>query len=122
MSYDIDFWKYKAGVPHDNGKVYEKVCCNGEVLEELEELPINEILKKIESAFSDWTKLDEYNYENEKEGRGAFEISVTSQTVRFDCYNMQGDDMNKLTDILIDFGCPMYDPQLPERFDSWTDR
>ncbi len=120
MSYDIDFWKYKAGVPHDNGKVYEKVCCDGETLEELEDLPTDEILKKIESAFSDWTKLDEFNYE--KDGRGAFAVSVTPQTVRFDCCSMQESDMNILMDIMIDFGCPVYDPQISERFDSWTDR
>ncbi len=120
MSYDIDFWKYKAGVPHDNDMVYAKACCEGETLKELEALPTDKILKKIEQTFSDWTKLDEFNYE--KEGGGAFAISITSQTVRSDCYGMEGDDMNTLTDILIDFGCPMYDPQISERFDSWTDR
>ena len=120
MGYDINFWKYKSGVPHDNDKVYAKACCDGETLEELETLPIKEIFKKIEQTFSDWTKLDEFNYG--KEGSGAFTISATSQTVRFDCYGMQGDDMNTLMDILIDFGCPVYDPQISERFDSWTDR
>ncbi len=120
MSYDIDFWQYKEKVPHNDDKVYAKACCDGETLEELEVLPTDEILKKIEQTFSDWTKLDEFNYE--KTGRGAFTVSLTSQTVRFDCYGMQGDDMNTLMDILKDFGCPVYDPQISERFDSWTDR
>ncbi len=120
MSYDINFWKYKSGVAHDNDKVYAKACCDGGTLDELEALPTDEILKKIEQTFSDWTKLDEFNYE--KPEGGAFAISTTSQTVRFDCCGMEGDDMNTLTDILIDFGCPMYDPQISERFDSWTDR
>ncbi len=120
MGYDINFWKYKENVPHNNDKVYAKACCNGEVLEELEDLPINEILNKIDQVFCDWTKLDEFNYE--KPDGGAFTISITSQTVRFDCYGMQGDDMNTLMDILKDFGCPVYDPQISERFDSWTKR
>ncbi len=120
MSYDIDFWQYKENVPHNDDKVYAKACCDGETLKELETLPTDEILKKIEQTFSDWTKLDEFNYE--KEGGGAFTISITSQTVRFDCYGMQGDDMNTLMDILKDLGCPVYDPQISERFDSWTDR
>lgn len=120
MGYDINFWKYKAGAPRDNGKVYAKACCDGETLEELETLPIDEIFKRIESAFADWTKLDKYNFE--KDGKGAFTIYATSQAVRFDCYGMQESDMNTLMDILIDFGCPMYDHQISERLDSWTDR
>ncbi len=120
MSYDIDFWQYKENVPHNNDKVYAKACCNGEVLEELEDLPINEILNQIDQVFCDWTKLDEFNYE--KEGGGAFTIFTTSQTVRIDCYGMQGSEMNILMDILKNFGCPVYDPQISERFDSWTKR
>ena len=59
-------------------------------------------MKKITSVFSDWTALDETHYENEKEGKGAFEIFTTSQIVRFDCYGMQEADMNALMDIFID--------------------
>ena len=50
------------------------------------------------------------------------QIFTTSQIVRFDCYGMQEADMNALMDILIDFGCPLYDPQISTRFDSWTER
>lgn len=120
MGYDMDFWKYKENVPHDNEKVYAKVCCDGEALDELEALPTDEIFKKIETAFSDWAKLDEFTYE--KAGRGSFTIFATSQAVRFDCYGMQESDMNTLMDILIDFGCPLYDPQISTRFDDWTNR
>ena len=122
MSYDINFWKYKEGVAHDNTRIYEQACCDGKWVEELESLPVDKILAKIASVFSDWTALDERHYENEKEGKGAFEIFTTSQIVRFDCYGMQEADMNTLMDILIDFGCPVYDPQISTRFDGWTDR
>lgn len=47
MSMDLDFWKYKANVPHDHEKVYERAVCEGELLEELESLPVDEILKKV---------------------------------------------------------------------------
>ena len=120
MSMDLNFWKYKEGAVHDNNKIYELVCCDGKMVEGLEELPINEIFEKIASVFSDWNALDNKHYE--KEGRGAFEIFTTPQIVRFDCYGMQEADMNALMDILIDFGCPLYDPQISTRFDSWTDR
>lgn len=76
--------------------------------------------EKIASVFSDWTALDKEHYE--KEGKGAFEIFTTSQIVRFDCYGMQESDMNSLMDILIDFGCPLFDPQISTGFDGWTDR
>ena len=120
MSMDLNFWKYKEGAIHDNDRIYKRACCDGEVAEELESLPIDEILKKTASAFSDWTVLDQSHYE--KEGKGAFEIFTTSQIVRFDCYGMQEADMNALMDILIEFGCPLYDPQIATRFDGWTDR
>lgn len=120
MSVDLNFWKYKKEAARDNDKIYESACCNGKIVEELENLPTEEILEKIAAAFSDWTALDHTHYE--KDGRGAFEIFTTSQIVRFDCYGMQETDMNSLMDILIDFGCPLYDPQISTRFDSWTDR
>ena len=122
MSYDIGFWKYKEGVAHDNAGIYEQVCSDGTLVEELESLPIDEILEKIASVFSDWTALDKSLYENEKEGKGAFEIFTTSQMVVFNCHGMQEADMNTLMDILIGFGCPVYDPQISTRFDGWTDR
>ncbi len=120
MSYNLNFWKYKEEAAHDDQKIYELACCDGETAETLENLPIEEILKKISDTFSDWTKLSNNQYE--KEGKGAFEIFTTSQIVRFDCYGMQESDMNALMDILIDFGCPLYDSQISERFDSWIDR
>lgn len=120
MSMDLNFWKYKEGAVHDDGRVYERACCDGERMEELEGLSIKEILKKVASVFFDWTALSDSQYE--KEGRGSFEIFTTPQIVRFDCYGMQEKDMNLLVDILIDFGCPLYDPQISERFDGWTDR
>lgn len=120
MSVDLNFWKYKAGVTHDNGKVYQVACCDGKIVDELETLPIDEIFNKISYTFSDWTVHDKNNYE--KEGHGSFQIFSTSQVVRFDCYGMNEDDMNSLMDILIDFDCPLYDPSISTRFDSWTDR
>lgn len=120
MSIDINFWKYKKGVIHDDIRIYKQACCDGKLLEELESLPIEEILSKISAVFSKWNALDKMHYE--KENKGAFEIFTTTQIVRFDCYGMQETDMNTLIDVLIDFGCPLYDSQISTRFDGWTDR
>ena len=116
MSYDINFWKYKEGVYLDNHEVYIAACCNGKTIDGLEELPVDAILDKIAEAFSDWTRLGLKDYE--KEGGGSFQIYTTGQIVRFDCYNMTGDDMNRLIDVMLEFGCPLYDPQISTRFDG----
>jgi len=118
---DLDFWKYKAGVPHDDGAVYERACCDGEPVEGLEELPIDRILARVAAVFSDWTVRDG-GRDFEKEGRGAFQIFTTPQIVRFDCYGMGEGDLNRLMDVPMEFGCPLYDPQISTRFDGWTDR
>jgi len=121
MSRDLNFWKYKENVVHNHKKVYKVACCDGKLMDELEMLPIEEILKKVSVVFSDWTIEDNGN-DYEKENHGAFQIFTTSQIVRFDCYNMRENDMNTLMDILIEFGCPLYDSQISTRFDDWTDR
>ncbi len=121
MSMDLNFWKYKENAAHDNEMVYQTACCEGEWMDELETLPVDEILKKIASVFPDWT-IQDGGKDFEKEGHGAFQIFTTSQIIRFDCYGMLETDMNSLMDILIDFGCPLYDPQISTRFDGWTDR
>lgn len=121
MSMDLNFWKYKDKAAHNDESVYQTACCDGELVEELEVLPIEEILQRVAGVFSDWTVM-EGGKDFEKEGHGAFQIFTTSQIVRFDCYGMSEADMNLIVDILIDFGCPLYDPQISTRFDSWTDR
>ncbi len=42
MSVDLDFWKYKPGVDHDDQRVYEALS-DGETLADVQELPIEEI-------------------------------------------------------------------------------
>lgn len=121
MSMDLDFWKYKENVPHDHARVYEKAVCEGELLDELETLPVDEILEAVAAAFSKW-KVKEDGKTFEKRGRGSFQISTTPQTIRFDCYGMSEKDLNALMDVPINFGCPLYDPQISVRFDEWTDR
>lgn len=114
MSYDINFWKYKEGVYLDNHEVYAAACCDGKTVDGLEELPIDAILQRVAKTFSSWTCLGPKDYE--KEGGGSFQIYTTEQIVRFDCYYVTGDDMNRIIDIMLEFGCPLYDPQISTRF------
>lgn len=116
MSIDLNFWKYQNGVYLDNATVYQKACCDNEQVEGLEHLPIDAILKETADVFREWTSLDSFNYE--REGSGSFQISATSQTVRFECYSMRREDMKRFSSILSKFGCPLYDPQQGVRFDK----
>lgn len=115
MSYDINFWRYKPGISLDHQEVYE-LLSDGKRVEGLEDLPIREMLARLESQFADWERLGERNFEGGN--RGAFEIFTTPQFLRVDCYGMSGDDMNQIIDIANEFGCPLFDPQVGKRFDS----
>lgn len=120
MSADYDFWKYKKDVPHDDQRVYAALS-NGETLEEVQELPVEEIRARIREVFSGWDWPDRDNCENPA-GNGSFTLFLTPQLVRFDCYGMSEADINRCFDILTEeFGCPLYDPQISTRFDSWTE-
>ena len=117
MSVDLNFWKYEKNTYLDNATVYQNACCNHEKVEGLEVLPIEDILKEISAAFHDWDAIDAFNYEKKGE-QGSFQISTTSQTIRFDCYSMEQADMKRFSAIMSKFGCPLYDPQQSVRFDK----
>ena len=83
----------------------------------VEELPVANMLERVRDTFSaqGWSALDELNWESD---RGAFQLYTTPQYFRVDCYNMDGEDMNHFIDIANEFGCPLNDPQVGQRFDG----
>ena len=115
MSYDLNFWKYEdESAANDHQAVYERLS-GGEFVEGLREIPVDKIMDRITEVFSalGWTTEDEETWEGEN---GAFQIDITPQYLRVDCYGIDGDDMNRLIDIGIEFGMPLYDPQISTRF------
>ncbi len=117
MSIDLNFWNYKKDNDSDHAAVYQAACCNQQVLEELELLPTEDILKEVSAAFHDWIMLDPLHYESKK-AQGSFQIQATSQAVRFDCYSMEQTDMKRFSSLMAKFSCPLYDPQQGVRFDK----
>ena len=116
MSYDLNFWKYKPGVTLDHQATYESLS-EGETVEGLEELPIDEMLARLQVLVPDaWEKVDDQSWESSD--RGIFQVSTTPQSLRVDCYGMKGEDMNVFIDLGSDFDCPLYDPQVGARFDG----
>ena len=115
MGRQLVFWKYEEGVYLDNQVVYKKIC-NQEEINGLSELSIDEILKKTNLVFSGYNKLDNYNFESEK---GSFTIYTTKQSLIFDCsFELPETELNKIIDIMLEFECPFYDPQIEIRFDG----
>ena len=116
MSRHLVFWKYTDGTYLDNQEVYEFICNGSKSIEGLSILPISDILAKVNEVFGDYDKLDEHNYESSK---GSFTIITTEQAVLFDCsWSMLETELNKIIDIMLEFECPFYDPQITTRFDG----
>ncbi|MCI9844807.1 hypothetical protein [Flavobacterium pectinovorum] len=117
--YELLFWRYLDEIYLNNQEVYEALLEKKEV-EGLEILPIQVILNRISSVFSEWEKVDENSWQNNT-GKGAFQIITTPQSIKIDCYGTEGKTMNKLVDVLEEFKCPLYDPQVPERYDEMSE-
>jgi hypothetical protein len=117
--YEILFWQYQDGIYLNHHLVYEALIEQQEV-EGLEILPIQVILNRINSVFSDWEKVDENSWKNIK-GKGAFHVKNTPQSIQIDCYGTEGKTMNLLADTMEEFNCPLYDPQIPVRYDEFNE-
>lgn len=116
MSRHLAFWKYDEGVYLDNQEVYENVCIEENRVEGLSALPVAEIRSRVNEVFGDYDQLDESVYVGEQ---GDFTILTTEQSVLFDCgFAMPEEDLNKIIDIMLEFDCPLYDPQISARFDG----
>lgn len=114
--YELVFWIYKEGIYHNNHLVYEALV-EEQLVEGLEELPVEIISNRIAALFSDWERVDSVSWKNNS-GVGAFQIKTTSQSYKIDCYGTNGKTMDKLVAILEEFKCPLYDPQVPQRYDG----
>ncbi len=112
MSYSLVFWNQNddSSAPQT---IYEGLQ-NGDKVPQVEKLPISQILQTLEQEFEDWARPDADSFE--KDGSGAFQVETTPYLVEFSCYGLAAEDMNKLIDIMLPFGCSLYDPQTNERF------
>jgi hypothetical protein len=117
--YELIFWKYLEGVYLNHQEVYETLD-EETPLEGLEELPVQVILNRIASVFSKWEKVDENSWKN-KSGVGAFQVLTTAQSIQIDCYGTKGKTMNLLVSVMEEFKCPLYDPQVPMRYDEMSE-
>jgi hypothetical protein len=118
--YELLFWKYEDGIYLNHQEVYEALDDNI-VVEGLEQLPTDIILNRINSVFTKWERVDDASWKN-NEGPGAFCVKTTSTSVKIECYGTVGITMDKLVDIMDEFKCPLYDPQIPQRYDEMFEK
>jgi hypothetical protein len=114
--YELTFWTYQEGIYLNNHLVYEAIA-EEQFVEGLEEIPVNIIINRINSLFSNWERVDEYSWKNSN-GKGAFHVRTTSPSNKIDCYGTEGKTMDILVNALEEFKCPLYDPQIPARYDG----
>ena len=117
--YELLFWNYQDGIYLNHHLVYEAIA-DGKIVEGLEDLPVAVILNRINSVFSSWEKVDENSWKNPNE-KGAFHLKTTPQSIKIDCYGTEGKTMNLLVDTMEEFKCPLYDPQIPVRYDEMNE-
>lgn len=118
MSVDLAFWKYKKGEYLDNDEVYRRGS-DGLLTDGLEELPADDILSAFSAEFDGWERIENGGvYIFDGGGRGMFELMLSPQFVRTDCRGMDYADLNRIIDVMHLFACPLYDPSLPQRFDT----
>jgi hypothetical protein len=115
--YELLFWNYKDGIYLNHHLVYEALSDEKQV-DGLEEIPTQVVLNRIENQFTTWEKVDDSSWKNPS-GKGAFHIRFTSQSIKIDCYGTEGKAMDKLVAILDEFKLPLYDPQIPARYDEF---
>lgn len=111
MSYDLVFWKQRPDSTAAPREIYEALTDERRVAG-LEPLHLDDIFRAIEAAFPGFQTQRAWNGGD----RGAFEFSASEFFVCFSCHGMSGDDMNTIIDIGARFGCPLYDPQVDQRF------
>ena len=115
--YELLFWEYQEGVYLNHHQVYESII-DGDSVDGLATIQQQVILNRIASVFKDWTKIDENSWKNDN-GKGAFQIKSTEQSLVIDCYGTEGKTMDLLVNTLAEFNLPLYDPQIPARYDEF---
>lgn len=58
-------------------------------------------------GFSRLEKIEEFTWEHPT-GVGAFQIMTTPQFVRIDCYRMDGEDMNRFIDVMLNHSTALF--------------
>ncbi len=116
MSYDINFWKQGHSLDLTAEEVYAKLC-SGETIDGLARLPVDEILQRLRERFPEFNPSEDFPDVELEDGN--IEFGWSDYHFRFDLRGDVGSaEKNAIVDIMADYGCPMYDPQVGTRYDA----
>ena len=115
MSNDLLFWRQRDR----NGGRSEEIAAalsDGRPVAGLDALPVDEIVARVNAHFPLITEGGLTYWEGGADGM--FELYRTAQHIHFCCRQLIGDHCNTLIDIMAEFKCPLYDPQVNQRFEG----
>ena len=119
MSYDLTFWRQQPGMSLDPNETY-RALNEGSSVEGLVPLPIEDMLRDLVLAFPSALRErngpDEWVTWSSADGQDSFQVEWSGQHMTVACRHVHSDDMNKIVNIGVDHGCPLFDPQVGERF------
>src|SRR5689334_11586383 len=118
MSYDLTFWRQEGSDIAPPSAIYGALQ-DGEDVDGLLPLPVEPVLDAIAQAYPTATRgPGPYQLvwvsDNELD---SFQVECSAQHVCVTCRHVHSDDMNRIIDIVNDFGTALYDPQVDTRFE-----
>ena len=116
MSFDLLFWRQG-----ENGGSPEEIAAalsDGRAVDGLAPLPVDQIMARVKASFPLLTDGGLTFWEGDADG--VFEVHRSPQHVHFCCRQLVSDHCNALIGIMAGFECPLYDPQVNQRFDGGT--
>lgn len=114
MSYDLNFWDQENFVEKDPREIYRELC-EGKEVEGLLYISTDAFFKRILEEFPGASKESDGSLFWKGE-ENSFQATSGPQHIRIDCYGTPGEWMNVFIDIGNEFSCPLYDPQVDQRF------
>jgi hypothetical protein len=114
MSYDLVFWKHNTASVISPQEIYDDLM-DGRPVAALDSINIPAVIARVEQAFGK-LDLDGGLATWEGHSRGMFEVYTSDQHVHFCCRQLRDEDVNTLIDILKEFQCCLFDPQVNHYF------
>ena len=120
VSYELVFWQQNASQTLDPESIYQELMDERGSVPGLNDIPVDAFLDALVASFPGASR--EANGPGEwltwvsPTQRAGLEVTWSRHHLRADCRGMSGDDMHRIVNVAIGLGCPLYDPQVGERF------
>jgi hypothetical protein len=119
MSYDLAFWQQESWMSEEPGRTYEALV-SGAHVPGLATIPIEGMLADLLAAFPGAVRepngMGEWVIWISPNGQDMFEVAWSEYYMSVSCRHVHSDDKNRIIEVGIAHGCPLFDPQIGERF------